>query len=405
MGLSCAYFLNKEGHQVTVLDQSPMEGGASYVNAGYLTPSHIIPLAAPGMMAKGLKWMFNSSSPFYMKPRLEADFLKWAWQFQKSSTPEKVQKAIPLIAEINVLSKKLYQEMHTSGDLGDFQLVKEGLLMLFKSEEAGRKELKVMQQAQDLGLEARELTRSELNALQPGLNAEIKGAIHYECDAHTTPTQVMKRLKAYLPGQGVAIHPQTEVLGFAHRGETLTGVRTEKGDFPAEEVVLAAGAWSPLLAGKLGLKLSLQAGKGYRIDLYRPTPIRLPAILMEAKVAVTPMDGFTRLAGTMELSGINHEIRRNRVAAIARLAEKYYDGFEVRPEEEAQAACGLRPVSPDGLPYIGRVSHWKNLSLATGHAMMGWSLGPVTGKLITELISGQPTSLALDALSPERRFT
>jgi D-amino-acid dehydrogenase len=125
---------------------------------------------------------------------------------------------------------------------------------------------------------------------------------------------------------------------------------------------------------------------------------------MEAKVAVTPMDGFTRLAGTMEFSGINHNVRKNRVAAIARLAERYYEGFKVRPEEEAQAACGLRPVSPDGLPYIGRVKHWQNLSLATGHAMMGWSLGPVTGKLIAELISDQPTSMSLKDLHPERRF-
>ncbi len=405
MGLSCAYYLKKEGHQVTVLDQSSMDGGASYVNAGYLTPSHIIPLAAPGMMAKGLKWMFNSSSPFYMKPRLEPEFLKWAWQFHRSSTAEKVKKAIPLIAEINVISKELYQGMHDSGDLGDFQLVKEGLLMLFKSDEAGQHEREVMRQALNLGLEARELTREELNELQPGLYPEIKGAFHYECDAHTTPTQIMKRLKEYLLGQGVAIHTQTEVQGFSRQGRILTGVLTSRGEFPAEEVVLAAGAWSPLLARELGLKLSLQAGKGYRIDIYRPTPIKLPAILMEAKVAVTPMEGFTRLAGTMELSGINHEIRPNRVAAIARLAEKYFEDFEVRPEEEAQAACGLRPVTPDGLPYIGRVSNWSNLSLATGHAMMGWSLGPVTGKLISELISGQPTSLSLDALSPERRFT
>jgi D-amino-acid dehydrogenase len=340
-----------------------------------------------------------------MKPRLEPDFLKWAWQFHRSSTPEKIKKAIPLIADINVLSKELYQEMHTSGDLGDFQLSKQGLLMLFKSEEAGRSELKVMHQAKDLGLEARELALKELNALQPGLSPEIKGAIHYECDAHTTPTQVMKRLKEYLQNRGVDIHTQTEVCGFSHQGQVLTGVQTDQGEFSADEVVLAAGAWSPIVAGKLGLKLSLQAGKGYRIDIYRPTSIKLPAILMEAKVAVTPMEGFTRLAGTMELSGINHEIRTNRVAAIARLAERYYEGFEVRPEEERQAACGLRPVSPDGLPYIGRVGNWSNLSLATGHAMMGWSLGPVTGKLITELISGRPTSLPLDALSPERRFT
>ena len=404
MGLSCAYYLHKEGHRVQVLDKSALDGGASYVNAGYLTPSHIIPLASPGMMAKGIKWMFDSSSPFYLKPRLDPDFIKWAWQFHRSSTSAKVAKAIPIIAEINVLSKELYQEMYDSGDLGDFQLVKDGLLMLYKSEKGGKAELEVMQQVQDLGLEARELSLDELTILQPGLSPEIKGAMHYQCDAHTTPTQLMEKLKGYLMGQGVEIHLNTEVQGFSHTNGVLTGVKTNRKEFPAEEVVLASGAWSPLLARELGLRVSLQAGKGYRIDIYRPPPVTLPAILMEAKVAVTPMEGFTRLAGTMEFSGINHHIRRNRVTAIARLAEKYYEGFEVFPQEEEQAACGLRPVTPDGLPYIGRVSAWKNLSLATGHAMMGWSLGPVTGKLISEIVSGKPTSLSLDALHPERRF-
>ena len=404
MGLCCAYYLHKEGHRVQVLDKSTMDGGASYVNAGYLTPSHIIPLASPGMMAKGIKWMFDSSSPFYLKPRLDPDFLRWAWQFHRSSTAARVNRSIPIIAEINVLSKELFQELYDGGDLGNFQLVKEGLLMLYKSEKGGREELEVMRRVQDLGLEARELSLKELAGLQPGLSPEIKGAIHYQCDAHTTPTQIMEKLKRYLQEQGVEIHPLTEVQGFSRAGDTLTGVMTDRGPFPADEVVLASGAWSPLLARELGLKLSLQAGKGYRIDIHRPTPVALPAILMEAKVAVTPMEGFTRLAGTMEFSGINHNIRKNRVTAIARLAEKYYEDFEVLPQEEEKAACGLRPVTPDGLPYIGRVSHWKNLSLATGHAMMGWSLGPVTGKLISEIISGKPTSLSLKELHPERRF-
>ncbi len=404
MGLNTAYYLHKAGHQVVVLDKSEMNGGASYVNAGYLTPSHIIPLAAPGVMAKGLKWMFNSSSPFYLKPRLDSDFLKWAWYFHRASTPKNVAKAIPVIAEINVLSKALYEEIHQSGDLGDFQLEKKGLLMLFKSEQMGREELEVMKRALDLGLEARELSLEELGKMQPGLNREIQGAIHYQCDAHTTPNQIMERFKSFLPNAGVEIHTKTEVTAFRSSGAILKGVETSKGYFKADEVVLASGAWSPLLGKQLGIRLPLQAGKGYRIDLSRPTPVRIPAVPMEAKVAITPMDGFTRLAGTMELSGINNDIRKNRVEAIARLTEQYYDELRVEPKELQAAACGLRPVTPDGLPYIGRVQAWKNLSLATGHAMMGWSLGPVTGKLITELISGSQPSMSLDPFQPERKF-
>ena len=404
VGLSCAYYLHKDGHQVMVLDKSDMTAGASYVNAGYLTPSHIIPLASPGMMAKGIKWMFNSSSPFYMKPRWDLDFIKWSWHFNTSSTKKNVEKAIPLIKDINLLSKELYTELHESGELGDFQLEKNGLLMLYKNARSGKEEREVMVRAIDEGLEARELTLKELEALQPNLNKEIKGAIHYECDAHTSPGEIMEKMIAYLKTQGVTIKTGTAVYDFELSGNKIAGVRTSGGNFTADEVVLASGSWTQNLSKKLGLNISIQPGKGYRINVYRPTPVQMPAVLMEAKVAVTPMKGFTRFAGTMELSGINHRIEQQRVKAIARAAADYYDGLAIEQQEIEQARCGLRPVSPDGLPYIGRTSKFKNLNIATGHAMMGWSLGPATGKLIAELISAKNLSMALDGFSPDRKF-
>ncbi len=404
VGLSCAYYLMKEGHRVTLIDKSDMSAGASYVNAGYLTPSHIIPLAAPGMMAKGIKWMFNSSSPFYMKPKLEKDFINWAWHFNTSSTSANVEKAIPLIKDINLLSKELYTDMHQSGEMGDFQLEKKGLLMIYKNPKVGNHERDVMNRAIDMGLEARELSLAELGQLQPNLSKDIQGAFHYECDAHTTPEEIMKKLIDYLRGHGVTIKPNEEVVDFSIKGTTLDGVTTDNGIYKADDVVIAAGSWSQNLSKKLRLNISVQAGKGYRINVSRPTPVKLPAVLMEAKVAVTPMRGFTRFAGTMELSGINHKIRVERVRAIARAAGNYYDGLEINEQEIADARCGLRPVSPDGLPYIGRTSKFTNLYIATGHAMMGWSLGPATGKLISEIISNKKPSMSLDGFNPERKF-
>ncbi|MEX0291431.1 MAG: NAD(P)/FAD-dependent oxidoreductase [Flavobacteriaceae bacterium] len=404
VGLSCAYYLLKEGHQVTLLDKSEMSEGASYVNAGYLTPSHIIPLASPGMMAKGIKWMFNSSSPFYMKPRLDMDFLKWAWYFNSSSTKSKVEKAIPLIKDINLLSKELYTEMHLSGELGDFQLEKNGLLMLFKNPKEGKHERAVMHRAIDEGLEARELTLRELTELQPNLNSDIQGAIHYECDAHTTPGEIMKKMISYLKEQGVIIKSKTEVKNFNFSDTKVKSVLAGEETIEADEVVLASGSWTQQLSKKLKLNISLQPGKGYRINVHRPTPVKLPAVLMEAKVAVTPMKGFTRFAGTMELSGINHRIRKERVNAIAKAASSYYDQLEISEQEKAEAQCGLRPVSPDGLPYIGNTAKYANLYVATGHAMMGWSLGPATGKLVSELISDKKPSMSLTGFSPDRRF-
>ena len=404
VGLSSAYYLSEAGHEVTILDKSDLSGGASYVNAGYLTPSHIIPLASPGMMAKGIKWMFNSSSPFYMKPRLDPDFIKWAWYFHRSSTKAHVEKAIPLIKDLNLLSKELYTSWHDSGEMGDFQLEKRGLLMLYKTQKEGAHEKEVARRASALGLEVKELTAKELHKIQPNLSTDILGAVHYECDAHTSPHEIMKKLKAHLKEQGVIFNTGEEVSDFEYKGDRILRVNTSRKMYTPDEVVLASGSWSQLLAKKLNLSLPVQPGKGYRIDVHRVTPVTLPAILMEAKVAVTPMKGFTRFAGTMELSGINHKIRKERVRAIAQAAEAYYTDLSINQAEQEAAQCGLRPVSPDGLPYIGRSSKFSNLAIATGHAMMGWSLGPATGKLIAEVISDQKLSMELSGFHPDRKF-
>lgn len=404
IGLSCAYYLYKDGNQVTVLDKSDMSGGASYVNAGYLTPSHLIPLASPGMMVKGLKWMFNSSSPFYMKPRWDLEFFKWAWNFHTSSTKEKVNRAIPLIKDINLLSKALYSSIHASGDLGNFQLEKKGLLMLYKSMKEGSREREVMNRAIEEGLDACELTLEELKKLQPNLSEQIQGAIHYKCDAHTTPNEFMHKLKHYLKNEGVVINANEEVLEFKYTANRIKEVQSCKTTYTPDDIVLASGSWSQKLAGRLSLSPSIQPGKGYRIDVAEATGITMPAVLMEAKVAVTPMRGFTRFAGTMELSGINQTIRKERVRAIVNAASSYYQNLHISEEDIAQAQCGLRPVTPDGLPYIGNSSKYDNLYIATGHAMMGWSLGPATGKLISELVSGKKTSMNIEGFHPDRKF-
>ncbi len=404
VGLSSAYFLQKEGHDVTVIDKSDITSGASFVNAGYITPSHIIPLASPGMIATGIKMMFNSASPFYMKPRWDTGFFKWSWYFHKSSTKAKVEKAIPVIKEINILSRELFEAIKASGDLGDFQLERKGLLMLYKTDASYEHEMEVARKAKFLGLEVSELDRSALTKIEPNIQIDAKGAIHYECDGHTTPTEVMPKLLQHLKRVGVKIRTNEEVLDISFNHQRIDRVQTSKEAYEPDEVVLAAGSWSGVLAKKMNLKLPLQAGKGYRINVERPTGIGMPAILMEAKMAVTPMQGFTRFAGTMEFSGINDIIRKERVLAIAKGAKTFYPELEITQNEIAAAQTGMRPVSPDGLPYIGRAKKYKNLTLATGHAMMGWSLGPATGKLVSELIGGQKTSMDVRPFTPHRSF-
>ncbi len=404
VGLSTAYFLQKDGHQVTVIDKSDITSGASFVNAGYITPSHIIPLASPGKISQGIKWMFNSASPFYIKPRWDTDFFKWTWYFHRSSTKEKVEKAIPVIKDINLLSRGLYEDMKASGDMGTFHLERKGLLMLYKTDASFEHEMEVAQKASALGLEVKELSKAELDCMEPNVKIDAKGAIHYECDGHTTPTEFMPKLLAFLKAVGVTVRTNEEVSDILTKNNRITQIVTSKGSYSADEVVLAAGSWSSGLARKLHIKLPLQGGKGYRINVPRPTGITIPAILMESSMAVTPMQGFTRFAGTMEFSGINNVIRKERVLAIANGARKFYPELEITHEEIADAQTGLRPVSPDGLPYIGRSKDFANLTFATGHAMMGWSLGPATGKLVSEVIGNTKTSMDISAFNPDRGF-
>ncbi|MCG8206738.1 NAD(P)/FAD-dependent oxidoreductase [Tenacibaculum finnmarkense] len=401
IGLCSAYYLQKEGHKVTVIDKSDFSSGASYVNAGYITPSHIISLAAPGMINKGIKWMFDSESPFSVKPRLDYDFLKWTWLFKKASTNKKVESSIKTIKDINLLSRELYEEIKASNDF-DFFYQHKGLLMCYQTDKAGQEEWKTGERAIQEGLKVENLTKEQALKIEPNAGLNIKGAVYYHSDSHMTPNEFMPQLKRYLEKKGVAILANEEVLDINVLNDKVTSLRTNKQELKADEIVVATGSWSQILVKKLNANIPIQAGKGYRINVAKDTGITVPAILIEAKIAVTPMNGFTRFAGTMEVDKINNNINKVRVNAIAKASENFYKGLKIDQKEIDDVACGLRPCSPDGLPYIGRLSKIKNVTVATGHAMMGWSLGPATGKLVSEVISDKKTSLDLNPFHVER---
>ena len=404
IGLCSAYYLQKEGHQVTIIDQSDFKTGASYVNAGYITPSHIISLASPGIITQGIKWMFNASSPFYVKPRLDADFLKWTWAFKKSATAKKVASSIPVIKDINLLSRDLYEEIKAANDF-DFHYERKGLMMYYQTDKVGEHEWELGKRALKEGLHVEHLTSMDaIRKYEPTANLNVKGAVYFDCDAHMTPSDFMTEMLTYLKSKGVQILANEPVKDVEVKNQFISKVFTDKGVYDTDEVIMAAGSWSPLLTKRLGIKIPIQAGKGYRINVERETNITVPSVLCEAKVAVTPMTGFTRFAGTMEIDKINHKINPLRVSAIADAAMKFYNGLEINQAEKDAAECGLRPCSPDGLPYIGKSSKCANLTIAAGHAMMGWSLGPATGKLVSEIISNKKSSLDLSPFHPDRKF-
>jgi D-amino-acid dehydrogenase len=406
IGLSSAWHALRRGFQVTVVDRgdSPRDG-CSFGNAGMVVPSHFIPLAAPGVVWQGLKWMWNPESPFYIRPRLSPSLLAWGWRFWRASSPRRVEAAAPLLRDLNFASRDLYEQWAADADSGpgDFGLERNGLLMLCRTGAGFEEEARFAERANGLGVPARVLDAGAARAMEPGLELDIEGAVFFPKDAHLDPNRLMAGLESRCRAMGAEFHFRTEVTGFGRDGVRLGSVFTSGGELEADQVVLAAGSWSPLVARNLGLGLPMQAGKGYSLTLEKPRKrLSLCSILTEARVAVTPMGGRLRVGGTMELSGLNESVAQSRVRGIVRSFCGYYPDFTELDFSSIEPWRGLRPCTPDGLPYLGRSRKVPNLVVATGHAMMGLSLGPVTGKIAAELLDNAPPSIDIRLLDPQR---
>ena len=402
IGLCSAYYLSKAGCRVAVLEKGSLGSGSSGGNAGLIVPSHFIPLAAPGVVGQGLKWMLDPESPFYIKPRLNGDLLRWLWQFRRASTQAHVDRSMPLLLEMHLASLALYEQL---ADELDFGLVQEGLLMLYKTAVGETECTELVETAHHLDLAAELFDVEQVRAKLPGLEVQVEGGAYFPRDGHLNPGRLIAALKGALEQAGVALFTQTEVVGLAESGGKIERISTTKGIFTADEIVLAGGSWSPNVVGDLGLRLPIQAAKGYSFMApHLAGKLQVPLLLTDAKVAVTPLAEGIRFAGTLEMTGLDLAVNQRRVAAMRRAVPDYLPEFALaeEPISEMRVWAGLRPCSPDGLPIIGRDKKISNIILATGHAMMGISLAPITGKLVTEIVDGEASSIDMGLLSADR---
>jgi D-amino-acid dehydrogenase len=403
IGLCTAWYAAAKGHSVTLLERgAPDHDACSLGNAGMIVPSHFVPLAAPGMVSLGLRMMLNPRSPFYIRPRLDRDLLSWGVKFMRAANAGHVARSAPLLRDLNLASRRCYEEL--AAEFGNrFGLVQKGLLMLCKTEATLHEEGETAAMARNLGVPAEALTPAQAAQLDPNVTMEIAGAVYFPKDCHLSPQKFVAGLTAELEARGVNIRWSTPVTGWREANGRIASALTEKGDVCADEFVVAGGSWSPSIARGLDVNIPIQAGKGYSLTL--PKPKQLPticSILTEARVAVTPMGETLRFGGTMEITGLDETINRERVRGIIESVPRYYPAFQPDDFRDVPVWRGLRPCSPDGLPYIGRCSRYANLSVATGHAMMGLSLGPITGKLMAAVLSGESPEIDLAALSPDR---
>lgn len=405
IGLCTAYYCAKKGLKVTVIERGPSDrDGTSFGNAGMIVPSHFIPLSAPGMVKLGFKWMWNPASPFYIRPRLDAGLIGWGIKFWRAANTEHVRRSAPLLRDLSLASRACFEEFADLPDM-DFGLVKNGLLMLCRTAHGLEEEAKTAKMARDLGLEAEVLDSKQTAELDPGARLNVAGAVYYPTDCHLSPAQFMAALQSQLEQLGVRFAWESEAIDFEREGDRrIRAIVPSVGDeIPADEFVLCGGAWSPGLAARLGVRIPMEAGKGYSLTLQSPRELpRVCSILTEARVAVTPMDGALRVGGTMEIAGLNEDINPVRVRGIVDSFCRYFPEFRAADFEDVKPWCGLRPCSPDGLPYVGRTRVCDNLSIATGHGMMGLNLGPITGRLIAETLCANQPSLDITMLSPDR---
>lgn len=402
IGLCTAYYLRKSGHQVSVIDKGNITDGCSFGNMGYVSPSHFIPLASPGIISQGLKWMLSSSSPFFIKPRLDMDLIRWGLTFWKHSNPKAVEAGSRHLNDLLQLSRELMKDFKREFN-DSFEMIEKGIWMLYKNEKTGEHEKHLAEQSQKFGLRSVVCTKEEVQSYEPDVEVDVAGGVLYLDDCHINSAKFMRVLFDYLKIHGVEFYLNTEVKDFEKKNGKLRCIITDKFDIPADVVVIANGSWMPEVARKLGIRLLMQPGKGYSIVYDNlEKNLHYPSILVDHRTATTPIGRWLRIGGTMELSGHSDNILPKRVMAIYNAFREYYPTMQVPVPQVDKAWYGYRPVTPDGLPYIGTHSQFENLVFAGGHAMLGVSAAAGTGRLVEELIDRKKPTIEIEAFSVER---
>ncbi|HVB44607.1 MAG TPA: FAD-dependent oxidoreductase [Streptosporangiaceae bacterium] len=401
-GLFCAYFLRRGGASVTVLDRGPVGGPqtCSSGNTGFVGTQGAAPLAEPGVLAQGLRWLASSRSPFSVKPRPSAELASWLWQFRRRCNEADARACFGLLLEMKRRSLDILREVCAEPDLAGSFLMP-GMVVAFKTAQGFDKACRSVPQAVARGVPLRVLGTAELRELEPDTDFDISGALFNAEGAALRVPEFVLAFAAMLADLGVEIVGDAEVTGFGVAGSRIERVRTAHGDFAPGEVVVATGAWSARCARLLGVRLLLQAAKGYAITVPAPPAgPRLPVLLSEGKVALMPLGDRLRFGGTLELAGLDTSVAQRRVDGIVATVRSYLPGLEISPTR--QVWSGLRPCTPDSLPFLGRVTRYQNLSLACGHGYIGMGLAPVGGRMIAQVLAGEQPEMDLAPFRADR---
>ena len=403
IGLCTAYYVRKSGASVAVIDKDTFSDGASFVNAGLLVPSHLVPFAAPGVIAQGLKWLADPESPFYIKPRLDMELTRWLWGFQSSCTQENVDRGIPLLRDLALESIRLHDELASLPGFEKIGLVHDGLLMLHNSEKSEKANLYLADLADAAGLDIERFNEAETLAMDPAIRTPMNGSVYFAQDASLDPELFMSAMIGHLRSSGVDLIEREEIVGFDTAQDSIGALKTVTGSIGVGQVVLSTGAWTGIVSRRLGLRIPVQPATGYSITVENPeSKLRIPLIITDQKLTITPMLGRIRFGGTLTLVGFDTDIDENRIRPLKRQAKLYCPDLGSNGRSVPSTRSGFRPCTTDGLPIIGRPKNWTNVIVAAGHGMLGMTQAPVTGKIVSDLLSGRNPYIDIRPLSPNR---
>ncbi|MEV0598163.1 FAD-dependent oxidoreductase [Streptomyces sp. NPDC050315] len=400
VGLASAYRLAKDGCDVTVLDARQAGSAATHGNAAKIALAESGPVPAPGVILQSIKWLLKPDSPLYVRPSLAPDFVKFMLNMARHCTTRDFRAGLTTTLRLAEGTMDLLDDWQADGI--SFEMHKAGVLLAFETRERYEEHLASLDIFERFGMVPEHLHGDAVQQREPVLSDRIKHGLYFPDDRQVEPDSLTRGLLKKCTELGVEVHENTPVRRFLRQGDTVTGVVTDKGEFTGDTLLLAAGVWTGQMTRQLGVPLPIRPGKGYSVD-FAPAPVNLRTSLTleDARVAVTPLDGFVRLAGTMEFGGLEEKVNARRVAAIKHAATESLRGWGT-PSGEANPWAGLRPMTPDGLPVIGRLAPLPNVYVASGHGMLGLTLAPATAEIVTEAIAHHRIPDLAETLSPRR---
>ncbi len=387
IGAATAYYLKQKGWSVTILDKDRFGCGASHGNCGLIVPDHILPLNSIDNLIKGIGWVFKKDAPLFIKPRIDPALIKWLMKFALHCNQNDILISAKGRAALMQRAIELYQALIAEEAL-DCDWAVKGALHIFKSKKEFEKYGSCDALKKEFGIRETPLDRKLLLKQEPAVMDNVAGAMFSRHTAHLRPDGLMKELKRVLIRKGVEIIEQTEVTGFQSKNNKAVAAVTGEENFPADEFVVTTGAWAPLLNNVLGCRLPIQPGKGYSVNMRKPpNSPTIPYFFQETGVVLTPWQNHIRLGGTMEFAGYDASLNQLRIDALLHAAQSYLRNMKFSGIQDEW--YGWRPMTCDGLPIIDRSPRLENVMIAAGHNMMGLTMAPGTGKLISEILSGE----------------